>query len=51
MHNVDNPHDVFRFEFDPTRSEYIFMKTYKGRNEFSFLPDSFIKEMEMAGYE
>lgn len=51
MNGVDSPHDVFRFDFDPTNSEFILMKTYKKRNEFSFLPEWYIKEVEAFGVE
>lgn len=46
MDGIDSPYDVFRFDYDPTKSEYIHMKTYKNRNEFSFLPEWFIAEVE-----
>lgn len=46
MNEVDSPYDVFRFDFDPTKSEFVFMKTFKGQNEFSFLPEWYIKEVE-----
>ncbi|XP_031627997.1 decapping nuclease DXO homolog [Contarinia nasturtii] len=46
MSGIDNPYDVFRFDYDPAKSEYIFMQTFKNRSEFSFLPDWYIKEVE-----
>ncbi|XP_055305374.1 decapping nuclease DXO homolog [Sitodiplosis mosellana] len=46
MNVVNSPYDVFRFDFDPTKSEFVFMETYKKQNEFSFLPEWYIKEME-----
>lgn len=46
MKEVDSPYDVFRFDFDPTKSEFIFMKTFKGKNEFSFLPEWYIRQVE-----
>lgn len=52
MKRIDSPYDVFRFEFDPTDSNYIFLKTFRNRNEFSFLPEWFIKGMnEIASDE
>lgn len=51
MQEIDSPYDVFRFEFDPARSEHIFMGKFKGRNEHSFLPEWFIKEIDTVGME
>lgn len=51
MHNIDSPHDVYRFEYDPNTSHTISMKTYSHQNEFSFLPIWFIKEMETSANE
>lgn len=48
MQNINSPYDVFSFEFDPTKSDYVYMKTYTNRNEFSFLPEWFIQEMETS---
>lgn len=48
MQNIDSPYDVIRFEYDPTKSDTIFLKTHKNRNEFSFLPEWFVQEMETA---
>ncbi|KAJ6638917.1 Decapping nuclease DXO like [Pseudolycoriella hygida] len=46
MNNVDSPYDVFRFDFDPKNSDFVYMKTYNGQNEFSFLPEWYIQEVE-----
>lgn len=46
MNGINSPYDVFRFDFDPTKSEFPTLKTYKQQNEFSFLPEWYIKEME-----
>lgn len=51
MQNIDSPYDVFRFEYDPIKSDTIFMKRHTHRNEFSFLPEWFIQEMETATNE
>lgn len=51
MQNIDSPYDVFQFEYDPAKSDTVFMSTYKRPNEFSFLPEWFIQEMETAGNE
>lgn len=51
MKGVDSPYDVFRFDFDPTDSEYVFMKSYRNRNEFNFLPEWFVKELDAFGSE
>lgn len=51
MNGIDSPYDVFRFEFDPTASKCIYMKTYRNQNEYSFLPEWFIKEIEGLGFE
>lgn len=51
MDDVDSPYDVYRFDFDPTNSEYVFLKTFKGKNNFSFLPEWYIKEVESIGTE
>lgn len=47
MQNINSPDEVFRFEYDPTESESVFMKTCKQ----SFLPKWFIQEMETATNE
>lgn len=46
MKGINSPYDVFRFEFDPMASKSIHMKTYRNQNEYSFLPEWFIKEIE-----
>lgn len=46
MQGVDSPYDVFRFEFDPTNSDHIFMKKYPKPNEHSFLPKWYIEHIE-----
>lgn len=51
MNGIDSPYDVFRFDFDPTNSEFIFMRTYEKQNDFSFLPEWYIKEVEAFGAE
>lgn len=51
LNDVDSPYDVYRFDFDPINSEYVFLKTFKGKNNFSFLPEWYIKEVESMGTE
>lgn len=51
MNGIDSPYDVFRFDFDPTNSESIFLRTYKKPNDFRFLPEWYIKEVEAFGAE
>lgn len=46
LKDVDSPYDVYRFEYDPLESAHIYMKTYQKQNDFSFLPEWFIKETE-----
>lgn len=42
MKDVDSPHTVFRFDFDPKTTREIQMQRYENQNEFSFLPEWFI---------
>lgn len=51
MQGIDSPYDVFRFEFDPTKTEHIYMKKFHQLNEYSFLPEWFIKEIESMALE
>lgn len=51
MQSVDSAYDVIRFEYDPTKSNTIFMGTHKRPNDFSFLPEWFIQEMEKVAKE
>lgn len=51
MQNVDSAHDVFRFEYDPTESPTVYMTRHGHPNQFSFLPEWFIQEMETAIHE
>lgn len=51
MKAVDSPYDVFRFDYDPRNSEYVFMQSYRNRNEFSFLPEWFVNELDAFGSE
>lgn len=45
MKEIDSPDDVVRFEYDPNSSNYIYVKTYRNKNEFSFLPEWYVKEL------
>lgn len=49
MQSIDNPYDVFCFEYDPTKSKTIFMT--KRPKKFAFLPEWFIQEMETTANE
>lgn len=49
LQNIDSPYDVFCFEYDPTKSDTVFMT--KRPNEDAFLPEWFIQEMEKAAKE
>lgn len=51
MKEVDSPYDVFRFDFDPSHSDCVFMKSYRKQNEYSFIPEWFIKEVKASGCE
>lgn len=46
MAAVDCPYTVYKFECDPSRNLPIRISGYKGRNENSFLPDWYIKEIK-----
>lgn len=43
MRNVDSPHIVYRFEYDVSKSNSIFLKKFEKESEFSFLPEWYIK--------
>lgn len=49
MEAIDCAQTVYRFEFDPSRSPNVFMKTFEGKNELSFLPDWYIREFDLNG--
>lgn len=51
MQNIDSPHEVFRFEYDPTQASTVFMQSHSHPNQFGFLPEWFIREMETATEE
>lgn len=46
MRGVDDPYEVFRFEFDPTKFEHIYMKKFHKPNEYNFLPEWYIRQIE-----
>lgn len=39
---IDCPHTVYRFEYSPQINKSIQYSVYKGRNEFTFLPDEYV---------
>lgn len=45
MTDINDPKCVCSFEYDPTKSEYIFMRTFNNHDEYTFLPSWFIEEM------
>ena len=45
MRDVDCPRAVFKFDYDSSRSWNVTYEVYEGKNEFSFLPESFIDFM------
>lgn len=46
MLKVNNPHTVYKFDYDPTQRGSIHMTAYENENEFSFLPQWYIEEIE-----
>ena len=45
MKNIDNPHVVFRYCWDPLRSDFITHRTFEGHHH-TFLTPEYIKSME-----
>lgn len=46
MKDINNPYTVYRFDFDPEKSKYINMQKFENKNEYYFLPQWYIDEVE-----
>lgn len=44
MKNVDSPYTVYRFDYDPEKSNYINMQIFENKNEHCFLPEWYIRQ-------
>lgn len=48
MRDVDCPRTVYKFDYDSSKSWKVTYEVYEGKNEFSFLPESYIDFMEKS---
>lgn len=46
MDNVDSPSTVYRFDYDPQKSQNIQMQRFVQPSELSFLPQWYVEEIE-----
>lgn len=46
MKDVNNPYTVYRFDYDPEKSNYINMQIFENKNDDSFLPEWYIDEVK-----